>query len=69
MIELRCPNKKFGELVQPSSDEGRIEVRCASSWCRNGGNGVVIVHTFSTRDGSLLWTDRYREPTSTKERT
>lgn len=61
MMELRCPNKKFGELSIPSLDEGVIEVRCSSRFCGKRGR-VVVLHQFSTSTGKLLATRRYQSP-------
>jgi len=61
MLELRCPNKKFGEVAMPSVDEGVIEVVCPSRFCGKR-SGVVVLHQFSTSTGKLLATRRYQSP-------
>jgi hypothetical protein len=60
-VELRCPSKKYGELLTPSTDEGIIEVRCSSRWC-GAEAGVIVLHQFSTESGKLLQTNRYQQP-------
>jgi len=66
MIELRCRNKKFGELPVPSIDEGIIEVTCPSRFCGKRSN-VVVLHRFSTSTGKLLATRQYRSPEGGKQ--
>jgi len=66
MIELRCPNKKFGEVTVPSLDEGQIEVACPSRFCGKR-SGVTVLHVFSTRTGKLLDTRQFRSPEGGKQ--
>jgi len=66
MLELRCPNKKFGEVAVASLDEGIIEVMCPSRFCGKRG-GVVVLHRFSTSTGKLLATRRYKSPEGGKQ--
>jgi hypothetical protein len=64
MIELRCDNNiKFGELFE---EDGVLEVRCRSSRCGHEP-GVVVVHGFDVETGKLLGTEKYRDPSVTKE--
>ncbi len=60
-MDLRCPSKKHGELLQPSNDEGVVEVRCVSRWC-GGRSGVIVLHRFSTHTGELMQTNKYQQP-------
>lgn len=57
MHELRCGNKKFGELT----DEGAIEVKCQSKFC-GAAPGIIVLHRFSPMTGELLKTSRFRDP-------
>lgn len=58
---LRCPHRKFGELIRPSADAGLMEVSCPSRWCGKA-LGVVVLHTFNTHTGELVATRAFREP-------
>ena len=58
---LRCPHRKHGRLTVPSVNEGRVEFACPSRWCGKR-EGVVVLHTFSTRTGQLVSTNLYRQP-------
>lgn len=60
-MELRCLSKKFGELTQPSNDEGHLSVMCPSRWCGRREN-VTVLHVFSTSTGELLSTRQFRTP-------
>lgn len=60
-MELRCPAKKFGELLRPSKDEGVLEVSCPSRFCGRYFD-VVVIHQFSTATGKLLDTRYYKDP-------
>jgi len=55
-MELRCDNKKFGELT----DDGYIEVKCSSKFC--GAPGTVVLHRFDPLTGKLIITKRFRDP-------
>lgn len=61
-IDLRCPHRKFGVLVEPSTSDGLVEVTCPSRWCGRR-EGVVVLHTFNTRTGELVRTRQYKQPT------
>lgn len=54
-IELRCDNKKFGEVY-----DDFIEVKCSSRFC-GAGSGIVVIHRFDRETGKLLETLRFRE--------
>jgi hypothetical protein len=58
-VDMRCANKKHAVLTTPSTDEGVVEFRCDSRWC-GAGNGVIVLHRFSTVDGRLMDTHKYR---------
>lgn len=60
-MDLRCPHRKFGVILEPSTNEGRIEVACPSRWCGKR-EGVTVLHVFSTRTSELLDTRRFRTP-------
>lgn len=55
--ELRCDNKKFGELL----DDGVVEVKCSSRFC-GAAAGVIVLHQFDVHTGKLINTMRFREP-------
>lgn len=57
MQELRCTSKKHGEL---NPDDGIIEVKCDSRFCK-GSPDVVVIHQFDSKTGELVSTKRYRE--------
>jgi hypothetical protein len=61
-MDLRCPHRKFGEVLVPAKNEGRLEVTCSSRWCGKR-EGVTVLHLFSTRTGELLGTRQFRTPT------
>lgn len=60
-MELRCPHKKFGEVLVPSANDGQIEVACPSRFCGKR-EGVIVLHRFSTKTGKLLATKQFRTP-------
>ena len=66
-MDLRCPAKKFAELVKPSQDEGFIEVSCPSRFCGRHFSTLVI-HRFSTQTGKLLDTMYFKSPPDRKVR-
>lgn len=55
--ELRCDHKLHGILVKP----GVLEVRCSSRFC-GAGKDAVVLHRFNVSDGSLIDTQRFKEP-------
>jgi hypothetical protein len=56
--ELRCPHGDlFARLV-----EGRIEVRCRSTRCKEPG--TVVFHYYDPSTGEFIETKRYRDPVS-----
>jgi hypothetical protein len=55
--ELRCPHKKFGELL-----DGVIEIKCGSRFC-GAEPGVIVLHQFD-RQGKLTGTRKLADPTS-----
>lgn len=59
MIELRCPHRKFGEVITPGS--ATVEISCPSRWCGKS-QGVVVLHLFSITNGELLSTRQFRSP-------
>jgi hypothetical protein len=60
-MDLRCPHRKFGEMLTLSKDPGLLSVSCPSRWCGHR-DGVVILHTFDTSSGVLVETRSFREP-------
>lgn len=56
-MDLRCDNKKFGELT----DDGYIEVKCPSKFC-GAASGIVVLHRFDPLTGELITTKRFRDP-------
>jgi hypothetical protein len=60
-MELRCGAKMHGLL-----EESYVEVRCRSTFC-GAGKGVVVLHRFSTVNGVLLETKRYKDPAEGRE--
>lgn len=61
-MDLRCPNKKHGVVLVPSSNEDAVvEIQCRSRWC-GAVSGVIVLHRFSTASGVLLETKQYRSP-------
>lgn len=60
-MDLRCPHRKFGVIVRPSTDEGLVEIACPSRWCGKR-EGVTVLHAFSTRTGALILTRRFKNP-------
>lgn len=57
MIELRCPAKKHGMVVE----WGVVEVKCDSYFCRHEPDEIVL-HRFRVADGALIETLRFRNP-------
>lgn len=60
MLELRCDHKLHGLVL----DDGRIEVKCNSSFC-GASPGVVVLHKIDLRTGDVE-TTRYKEPPKPK---
>lgn len=60
-MDLRCSDKKHGELTQPSNDVGLVEFKCPRGMCGAGPNTVVL-HTFRTDTGELVKTQRFKQP-------
>lgn len=60
-MDLRCDNKKFGELM-----DGAIVVKCSSRFCQ-AGDGVVVLHYFDPLNGTLINTRRFRDPVPATE--
>lgn len=54
-MEMRCDFKLHGVL-----EEDVVRVKCNSSLCGHRA-GVVVIHTFSTKDGKLISTDRFKD--------
>ena len=64
-MDLRCPHRKFGVLVQPSVTPGLVEMSCPSRWCGKAP-GVVVIHRFNTATGQLVSTRSFKEPVKEK---
>lgn len=56
-MDVRCQNKKHGELVEP----GLLEVKCDSRFC-GAGPGVTVIHRFDTITGQLIDTLKFKDP-------
>ena len=56
-MELRCPSKKHGELLEPSI----IEVKCGSRFC-GAQDGAVVLHQFDAITGELIKTTIFKDP-------
>ena len=61
-MELRCPNRKFAELVRPATSEGSVEFICRSRRCGHMAGAVIVLHTFSVMTGTLMQTRQFRQP-------
>ena len=57
-MDLRCDNKKHGELLE---DDHLIEVKCNSRFC-GAAAGVIVLHYFNTTTGALVRTKTFTEP-------
>lgn len=55
--EIRCSSKRHALLLSPEV----LEIKCDSRWC-GAGNGVVVLHRFSTVTGELVETRKFRDP-------
>lgn len=62
MMDLRCENKKHGELV-----EDVLEIKCSSRFC-GAGNGVVIIHCWDVLTGKRLPDKRFSDPVIARQR-
>jgi len=59
-VEIRCPNKKHGEL---EIDEGFLKVKCSSRLDGCGaGSGMVVIHKFDLKSGKLVETFKFKNP-------
>lgn len=58
-MDMRCSNKLLGVILEPAPG-GIVELRCKSVFC-GSEPGVVVLHRFSTEDGKLLETKRFRD--------
>ena len=56
-MELRCPSKKHGEIV-----DSLVETKCSSRFC-GAAAGVVVIHRFDATTGELVDTRRFKDPT------
>jgi hypothetical protein len=68
MLEVRCDNKKFGELIA-SNGESTIEFKCNSKFCGHNEDTIVI-HRFLLLNGAvrLLGTRKYKAPENIKSK-
>jgi hypothetical protein len=57
MMELRCQNKKHGEMTS----DGLLEVSCDSRFCGKEP-GVVVLHRFKPETGELVETLKFKAP-------
>jgi hypothetical protein len=60
-MELRCPHKKHGELV-----DGVIEIKCSSRFC-GAANGVVVIHRWDALSGERLEDRRFADPVAARQ--
>jgi hypothetical protein len=58
-MELRCQSKLLGILIIPA-DGGIVELKCSSRFC-GARSGTVVLHRFSTGNGVLVETKRYKD--------
>lgn len=56
-MDLRCENKKHGELIE----DDLLEVKCNSRFC-GAASGVIVLHYFNTHTGALVRTKTFTEP-------
>jgi hypothetical protein len=59
-MELRCANKKFGELIIPGA--GLLEVFCDSRFCGKRP-GVTVRHRFDLQTGEMVEDKQFKTPT------
>lgn len=62
MTDLRCNNKKHGEMI----DERTFEVKCSSRFC-GAAPGVVVLHRFDVQTGEHT-TRVYKDPIPTRRK-
>ena len=55
-MEIRCTNKKHGEL-----ENGVFETTCNSRFC-GAGAGIVVLHGFNVASGELVYTKKFKNP-------
>lgn len=60
-MELRCPNNKFGEVVQPGTG-GIVEFKCSANWCGANRGQNVVIHRFEVDTQKLIDTRVYQNP-------
>jgi hypothetical protein len=64
MAEIRCENKKFGEITP----DGILEIFCSSNFCKDHRSDEVAMHRWDTRkisaDGTVKFieTKRFKKP-------
>jgi len=58
-MDMRCEHKLLAIIVTPAPG-GEIELKCSSRFC-GAGAGVVVLHRFSTENGDLIGTSRFRD--------
>lgn len=59
-MELRCANKKFGEVIIAGA--GVLEVFCDSRFCGKRP-GVIVRHRFDLATGAMLDTKQFQSAT------
>jgi hypothetical protein len=65
VAEIRCKNKKFGELTP----DGILEIFCTSNFCKDHRGDETVIHRWDTgklnADGTvkLIETRRFKKPT------
>lgn len=58
-MDLRCDNKLLGVLLE-TAPGGVVELKCSSRFC-GATAGVVVLHRFSTENGHMIGTVRFRD--------
>lgn len=61
-MELRCNNRLQGVV----DGEGHFEIKCRDRFC-GAAPGFVVLHTFDLKDGSLLYTEVFKDPSRRSE--
>lgn len=56
-MDIRCPSKKHGELVEPLI----LEIKCNSRFC-GAVDGAVVLHQFDASSGELVKTRIFKDP-------
>ena len=64
-MEFRCPNKKFGEVIEPGTG-GIIEFKCTSNWCGANNGENVVFHRFEVDTQKLIDTRAFKNPNRSK---